>query len=425
MHLTEIFRNIIQSFPDILANGGYWLLSIIVFFEGLPIIGSFFPGHVAIISAGFLAKFGVLNLGMVITVSIITSALGDIIGFLIGKKMGYSFLQKFSKYVFLKEYHIDKAKKIIDNHTGKAIVLGKFSPITRPLVPFIAGASGVRIKTFWFYNILGGALWVTISVMIGYIFGASYHLGAEYLGKFLFIAFILSILIIWGYRFVNLRFHIFKKYEIFILILNLLSLWVLAKTVQDSLSIDSFMKNFDIWINFLSERYISPLCASIASWISLLSNTEVIISIGLILGLYFISQSKWRRGMIMLFSILSTSMTVLLIKDIFLRARPENALQILSDPSFPSGHAALSATFFLSLAYIIAPHIASWIKREMMIVICVSMTLIIGISRLVLNVHWASDVIAGWALGAFLATGIILLIRYIGSIFIKEKQVLY
>src|SRR3989344_471010 len=303
MHLTEIFRNIIQNFPELIANGGYWLLSIIVFLEGLPIIGSFFPGHIAIISAGFLAKFGVLNLGMVIIVSIITSTLGDIIGFFIGRKMGYAFLQKFGKYVFLKEYHIEKAKKIIDNHTGKSIIIGKFSPMTRPLVPFIVGASGVHVKTFWFYNILGGALWVTISVMIGYIFGASYHLGAEYLGKFFFIAFIVTVLIIWGYYFINRHFHLFKKYEILILALNIFSLWVLAKTIQDGLSVNSFMKNFDIWVNLLSERYITSLSANLASWISVLANTEVIIFLGLIMGLYFIYKGKWRRGIIMFFSI--------------------------------------------------------------------------------------------------------------------------
>ena len=240
--------------------------------------------------------------------------------------------------------------------------------------------------------------------------------------KVFFIAFIISILIIWGYKFVNIRFHIFKKYEIFILILNLLSLWVLAKTVQDSLSANSFMKNFDIWINILFEKYITPLCSSLAEWISIIGGIEILTFIGFVLGFYFIYKSKWRRGMILLFSIISTNTIVLIMKDIFLRARPENALQILTDPSFPSGHAALSSALLLSLIYIFAPKISSWIRREIAIVGCVLIVFIIGMSRLVLNVHWASDVFAGWALGVFLATSGILLIRYLGSIFIKEKQ---
>ena len=425
MHIAGYFSNIIAGFPDLLVSGGYWILSIIVFLEGLPIIGSFFPGHIAIISAGFLARLGILNLAIVIIISIITSALGDAIGFLIGKRMGYAFLQKWSKYVFLKEYHIEKARKIIDNHTGKSIILGKFSPITRPLVPFIVGASGIHIKKFWPYNILGVALWVTASVMIGYIFGASYSLGAEYMGQFIFIALILSIFIIWGYRFVNLHFHIFKKYEIFILFLNIISLWALARAIQDSLSVNSFMKNFDIWLNIIMGEYINPLCVNIASWISMLGDTRVMVFLGIIIGLFFLYKDKWRRGIIMLFSILSTSFVVIFMKDIILRSRPDNALQILSDPSFPSGHAALSAAFFLSLAYVFAPRIESWMKRELLIVICVIAPILIGISRVILNVHWASDVIAGWSVGIFLSSGGILLIRYFGSIFVKKESLIH
>ncbi len=421
MHITSYFSQIVHSFPDLIAAGGYWLLSVIVFFEGLPILGSFIPGHLAIICAGFLAKFNILNLFIVIIVCIISSAIADIIGFFVGKRMGYQFLQRLTKYVFLKEHHIEKAKKIIENHTGKAIIIGKFSPVTRPLIPYMVGANGIHPKTFWFYNILGGSLWVYISVIVGYMFGASYDIGAKYLGEFFLLAFIASILILWGYRFVNLRFHIFKKYEIFVLILNLLSVWVLAKTIQDGLSISSFMKNFDIWANLLSSEYANPLLTKISFITSSIGGTIPMISIGLIIGLYFMYKHKWRRGTIMLFSILSTSASVLFLKEIFLRSRPNNALQILTDPSFPSGHAALSAAFFLSLAYIVVPKIKNWVKRESVIVLCFLCPFLIGLSRIVLNVHWVSDVIAGWAIGIFLSTGGILLIRYIGSIFLKKE----
>ncbi len=421
MHLTTYFSHIIQNFPELIATGGYWLLFIIVFFEGLPILGSFIPGHIAIICSGFLAKFGILNLFIVLIICITASAIADIIGYLFGKKKGYPFLQRLTKYVFLKEHHIDKAKNIIDNHTGKAIIIGKFSPVTRPLIPYMVGANGIHPKTFWFYNILGGSLWVYLSVMVGYVFGASYNIGAKYLGEFFLVAFIASILILWGYRFVNLRFHIFKKYEIFVLILNLLSVWVLAKTIQDGLSISSFMKNFDIWANLLSVEYANQLSIKIFHFISTIGGTIPIISIGTVIGLYFMYKHKWRRGAIMLFSVISTAGSVVLLKDLFLRSRPNNAFQILTDPSFPSGHAAISAAFFLSLAYILAPKIKNWITRESLIVLCFLCSFLIGLSRIILNVHWASDVIAGWAIGIFLSTSGILLIRYIGSIFLKKE----
>jgi membrane-associated phospholipid phosphatase len=43
--------------------------------------------------------------------------------------------------------------------------------------------------------------------------------------------------------------------------------------------------------------------------------------------------------------------------------------------------------------------------------------ILIGLSRLILNVHWASDIIAGWSLGIFCATASILLVRYVGTLF--------
>lgn len=420
MHqITAIIADSYQSLAQFLVSGGYWFLGIIVVLEGLPIIGSFLPGHVVIMAAGFLAKIGVFNLGIVITIVIITAIIGDILGFLLGRRYGYAFLQRFGKFIFIKEEHMEKAKALIDNHTGKAIIFGKFSPVTRPLTPFLVGASGVHIKTFWFFNIIGAVLWAVSSVMIGYIFGASYHAVTVYLGKFIVIAIISTILIIWGYRFINSRFHIFRKYELFVLGLNLISLWALAKTVQDSVSANSFMANFDISVNLFMLQHVTPAIASIWGIVTNIGSTGVMIALGLTIGLTFMFKKKWRRASIMLVSILATSVVVTIMKEVFMRARPDDALKILSDPSFPSGHAALSAAFFLASAYIFSQNIHSWIKREVFIVFCVSAVILIGLSRVILNVHWASDVIAGWSLGVFITTASILFVRYVGTFFIN------
>ncbi|MDP3962475.1 MAG: bifunctional DedA family/phosphatase PAP2 family protein [bacterium] len=413
--MPDYISSIISDLPQLLASGGYWVLSIIVLLEGLPIIGSFFPGHIAIISAGFLVKIGVLNLTLVLLVTIIMTTMGDVLGFLIGRRYGYSFLHKFGKYIFLKEEHIEKAKRIIDRHTGKAIILGKFSPITRPLIPFIVGANGTHIKKFWTYNIIGSILWVVSSVAIGYIFGAGYHVVAGSIGRFVFVATVLAVLIIWGYRLVNTRFHVFRKYELFVLGLNLISLWALAKTIQDSFSSNSFIANFDISINLFVSKNITPFLSNLGLFISTAGSTKVTIALGLIIGIAFLLKKKYRRSAVMIFSILASSASLVLMKGIFLRTRPENAFQILHDASFPSGHAGMAAAFFVALAYVFTPQIRSWVKRELFIVACVIAIILIGLSRIVLSVHWPSDVLAGWSLGVFLATGSILLIRFLSG----------
>ncbi len=413
--MPHYISNIISSLPDLLSGGGYWILGFIVLMEGLPIIGSFFPGHIAIITAGFLVKIGVLNLAWVLLVTIAMTTLGDILGFLLGRRYGYSLLTRYGKYIFLKEEHIEKAKNLINKHTGKSIILGKFSPITRPLIPFIVGANGTHINKFWIYNIIGSTLWVVISILIGYVFGASYHAVASSIGKLLSIAIVATILIIWGYKLVNKRFHVFKKYELFILGLNLISLWSLAKTIQDSFSSNSFIANFDISTNVFVAENVTPSLINLSFFISKIGDTKVMLFVGVVIGLVFLFKKRHRRAWIMIFSVASASVIIIFMKELFMRARPENAIAMLSDGSFPSGHAGLAAAFFVSFAYVFAPRIKSWVKREALIVACVVIVLLIGLSRIMLSVHWFSDVLAGWSLGIFLATGVILLVRFLGG----------
>jgi len=425
-YVLHFISGLSDTFIDLLSAGGYWILSAILVFEALPFVGFLLPGHIVIIAAGFLAKLGLLHLGTVLVTATIATVVGDVMGFLIGRKYGYKILYTFGKYLFVKDEYIQKAiektKGMIDTHPGKTIVFGKFSPMTRALTPFLVGASDVHIRTFWFYNIVGGIIWIFASVMIGYVFGASYAAAAQYFGKLMVVATIAIILIIWGFRIVNRKFHVFKKYELFALGLNVLSLWALAKTIQDSFSVHSFMSNFDIAANLFMVKYVTPVIAKTALWVSAVGGTWTMIFLGLAIGMGFLVREKWRRAAIMIFSILISAAIVTLLKEFFLRARPYNALIELGGGSFPSGHATLAAAFFATLAYVSVPHIRSLVKREMCIALCVVLVVMIGLSRIVLNVHWASDVVAGWALGVFIATGCILFIRYVGAYFIKRDQ---
>lgn len=425
-YAIHLISGLSALFVAFLTAGGYLVLGMVLFLESVPILGSFIPGHIVIIAAGFLAKLGILGVVPVIIIGTVATIFGDLLCFLLGRRFGNGVLHRLGKLFRVKNEYIEKTlektKSMIDAHAGKTIVLGKFSPITRSLTPFIVGANGVHPKTFWFYNIIGGFLWVFLSVMVGYIFGASYHAIAGYFGKFIMAALLASVCILWCFNIANKRFHIFRKYEIFVLGLNIAALWTLGKTIQDSFSLHSFMSNFDVAMNIFMAEHVTHLVEKIALAVSLIGGTVVMLFLGLAVGVGFLLKKKWRRGAIMVVAVLSTSVAASLMKQIFMRVRPRDALMVLTDPSFPSGHASLAAAFFVALAYVLVPKIDSMVKRELFIVFCVLAVIAIGVSRVVLNVHWASDVIAGWALGTFLATASVLFIRYCAGIFIKKQE---
>ena len=420
--LLQLFSVISNNIGHYVAIGGYPILFLTVLLEGLPLIGTLVPGHVAIIAGGFLAHTGILNIWFVIAISLIAAIFGDAIGFYFGRHYGMEFIDRFKSYFFIRDVHLAAAQKLLTKHTGKAMILGRLSPVTRALMPFIVGAGKTDVSRFWLFNVIGATVWVTASVFIGYGFSFGYEAAAGYFGRALVIAVIIAGLMAWGYRFINIRFHIFRKYELFALIINMASLVALALMVRDAWAGTSFMANLDIWVNGFMNTNVGPVLISIAEWTSLIGSIGVPVFAGIIVGGIFIFHGKWRSAAIMLISISSAYALFAFMKEFFDRARPENALQLLTDPSFPSGHATMAAAFFFVCAYLFARKFKNWIIRESFIVLCALATIAIGVSRIILNVHWVSDVIAGWALGIFCATASIIVVRYVGELFKRKRK---
>ena len=426
MPYAHFFSALASNVEVIVSQGGYAILFIFTALEGMPLIGMAVPGHVAVIVAGFFAKIGILYLPAVLVISMVGAVLGDYIGYEIGRKYGFGFIDKVRPYFFITDSQIEKAKKLLAKHTGKAMIIGRFTPATRALIPFLVGASRTPYERFWFFNIIGGLSWTIISVMIGYAFGSGYHAISGIFGKLVLIAFASAILIVWGYRFVNERFNIFRKYELFTLILNIISLYALAQTIQDAFAAKSYMANFDIWVNgvMIKLHDSAPFFTSLAAWISTIGGTAVLGGLSVFIAVWLLVEKKWRSAAIVIISMGSTALLLGTMKEFFMRGRPLDALQAMAanNFSFPSGHAGISAAFFVVIAYLFAPKIESWVKRELFMAFCVLSAIVVGVSRLVLNVHWASDVIAGWSLGVFVGTASILLVRYLGMLVISKKH---
>lgn len=404
------------------VQGGYVALFLTTMLEAIPLVGVVVPGHVAIIAGGFMAKLGVLNLWWAIFWSTIGTLVGDYVAYLLGQRYGLRFVERLRKYIFVRQEHLDKAQDLMKNHLKKAIVFGRISPMTRALIPYMLGSARAPMGEFWLYSIISGFVWIGGSVFLGYLFGASYHAVSGYMGRAMVFALIIGALIVWGYRFVNTRFHIFAKYELFVLSINISSLIVLARLMQDALVAHPFLSGLDISINLFISSHVSGVLVEAASLISDIGGPSVLGVAALLVGAGYLVCRRWRTGSIILLSVVSTSVATTVMKEIFLRVRPDNALVMASNSSFPSGHSSLVAAVCIVAAYFGALRIKSWVKRETFIVLCVLVAALVGVSRIVLSVHWTTDVIAGWSLGVFLATSSILFIKYLGVILTKKSD---
>jgi membrane-associated protein len=67
--------------------------------------------------------------------------------------------------------HLKRAHEFFEQYGGKAVILGRFVPIVRTFVPFVAGAAAMSPASFAFYNVIGAGAWVCLCVGAGLLFG--------------------------------------------------------------------------------------------------------------------------------------------------------------------------------------------------------------------------------------------------------------
>jgi undecaprenyl-diphosphatase len=404
---------IIGQIQAILQHGGYWLIGAASILESIPLLGTIIPGHTIVILGGFFAKLGFLNIYAVAGIAAGGSILGDLVGYFLGKRYGLSLITRWGKYFLIKQESLDKARELINRHTGKALIIGRFNPVARCFTPFLVGAGGGKWKTFWIYDIIAGISWAVISVAIGYVFGASYHLIASFIGEFTTIGIIIAILIALGYYFINSRRHLFSRHDFYLLFASLFALIIFFKSVEDIFSRRPIFVNLDVAVNMAMARHVVPFLVSLAEIISNVFSPITLSVAAAVLLVWFLFKKRRHYANVMIAAFPIGLFFDYILKIAIQRPRPVNMLVHETDFSFPSGHAVASAIFATLLIYYFARHIKNRHWRDFFIVANVCVVAIICASRVYLNVHWFSDVVAGASFGIFWATLSILIVRYV------------
>jgi membrane protein DedA with SNARE-associated domain/membrane-associated phospholipid phosphatase len=406
-----IIDRIINLPLAVLSHWGYWIIFLFAFIETSPFFGLFIPGQSVLIVGGFLAKIGILKLTELIFIAALGTIIGDFTGYLLGRRYGFSLFSKYGKYVLLKKEHLDNTKKLVNKHTGKALILGRFNSVTRAVAPFAAGSMDIPFSKFVPFNIISCMMYSIAFIFIGYMLGTSYEIASRYMGKIFFAAFILSIISVYAYHFINKRKQLFARYHLHILILNVISLIIFSRML-DNVVDSGLITGWDIWLNGKMVSLWNPLLNKVMIFISYCGSAPFLITLSAILFAVLIYKRRRYLSLLVASALAAGLVSELIIKSVVLRARPNNSMVHISGYSFPSAHTTMATIFFSLLMYSFKDDIKNKLLKILFIAATVALFILIGFSRVYLNVHWLSDVIAGFALGLFWLTLLILLFKY-------------
>lgn len=171
---------------------------------------------------------------------------------------------------------------------------------------------------------------------------------------------------------------------------------------------NGFFTKFDSLVSTKIVLLWNPVLTKIMVFITNIASTPSLFILSLTFLGVLAYKRKWRDSLLLICALAGTRILELLTKFMVHRARPENALIEVSNYSFPSGHAAMSIVFFSLLIYSFKDDIKNKMFKNFFITANVFLFILIGFSRIYLNVHWLSDVLAGFALGSFWLTLMIL-----------------
>jgi membrane-associated protein len=168
------------SATEILLAVGYVGLFLLIFAETGLLIGLVLPGgETLVFAAGFLSSVGDFNLVIVMVVIFCAAVLADSTEYFLGKKYGIKIFHKDQSLFFDKRY-LEEAKAFYEKYGGKAILMGRFIPFIRTLVPFFAGVGDMRYSFFAAWNIMGAFLWTIVISLLGYFLGRSIPDASQY-----------------------------------------------------------------------------------------------------------------------------------------------------------------------------------------------------------------------------------------------------
>ncbi len=401
--------------------------------ESVAIIGTIIPGTVMMTAIGTLAGAGVIPLWPTLIWAILGAIVGDGISYWLGRHFNerLPFIWPFRKYPNL----LQNGENFFHKYGSMSVLIGRFVGPVRALVPLVAGMLGMKPVRFYIANILSAIGWAPIYMLPGILLGAAslelppevaMHVIFALLMTLLFIMFsiwliqrLLTLISrqvdqfltgIWNRLAHSSYFHLIprllkhrdpvKTHGQLVLTFYLLALC----SVLILLMLYIFVQGpLDITINqivfHLFRSFRTPSRDSVMLAITFLGEKTVILpAIALLFGWLAYTKRWYTAWHVLALGILAAG-SIEITKLIAHSPRPWGLAQSPADYSFPSGHATLAVVYFFGLAFLLLQ--PTHIKYRRFIYYPVAgLIVIISLTRLYLGVHWFTDILGGWLLGA-------------------------
>ena len=162
-----------SSVLSLSGTTAYVLVALLAAGEAAAFIGLVLPGEAALLFGGVLASQGHVSLPLMIAVAILAAIIGDSLGYELGRRSGPS-LKRSRLGRKVGPVRWAKAEDFLTRRGGPAVLLGRWVGLLRALVPTLAGMGRMPYRRFLLWNALGGSLWASTVVLLGYVAGTQY-----------------------------------------------------------------------------------------------------------------------------------------------------------------------------------------------------------------------------------------------------------
>lgn len=172
IHLILHLDQTLTSWSQWMGPWLYLVLFLIIFAETGLVVTPFLPGDSLLFAVGALCSLPSSNLNPWILSPLLMAAalIGDNVNYFLGKSIGPRIFSRDDSKIFNRQY-LDRTKDFYARYGSRAIILGRFMPIIRTFVPFVAGIGHMRYRDYILKSIVGAALWINIFLWAGHYFG--------------------------------------------------------------------------------------------------------------------------------------------------------------------------------------------------------------------------------------------------------------